>query len=177
MAITGFRLPAGLAAQGYALRMEREDDLPFLRRLYASTREAEFAHLTDWSAEARRAFCDQQFMAQRLHYQSQIPGCVRLLILSREERVGRLYVEERVTQIHVVDIALMPDHRGRGIGGAILAELARVAETRDKGLGIFVEKYNPALRLYRRLGFAPLRETEIYWEMERPIGLAAANVS
>ena len=82
------------------------------------------------------------------------------------EPVGRLYLETRETRLHIVDIALMPAQRGRGTGTAILAALQQAARANGRGVGIFVEKFNPALRLYRRLGFAEIANHEIYFEME-----------
>ena len=80
--------------------------------------------------------------------------------------VGRLYLEPRETRLHIVDIALMPEHRGHGTGGAILRALQETARQAAAALGIFVEKFNPALRLYRRLGFAEIADHEVYLEME-----------
>jgi len=172
-----FELPDELLARGYRLRSEREQDITFLSDLYASTREQELSAISGWNVADKRAFCDQQFMAQRHHYRSHIPNCVCQIVLCDGEPVGRLYTEERVTQIHLVDIALMPLHRGLGIGTTMLLALANAAAARGKGVGIFVEKYNPALRLYHRLGFVPISQTEIYLEMERLVDAAPQPVS
>ncbi len=80
--------------------------------------------------------------------------------------ICRLYLQERTIRLHIVDIALMPDWCGKGLGSAILHGLIEAAGSRGKGVGIFVEKYNPALRLYRRLGFTEIQDTDIYFEME-----------
>jgi ribosomal protein S18 acetylase RimI-like enzyme len=160
-----FRLPAPLLSQGYALRPETEDDLPFLMRLYASTREAELA-VTGWSPEQKQAFVASQFAAQRHHYRTYIPAC-RFEVLERQgEPVGRLYLDRGETRFHIVDIALLPAWCGQGIGTAILRALMETAERDGRGLSIFVEKFNPALRLYRRLAFTAIRDTEMHLEME-----------
>ena len=45
-----------------------------------------------------------------------------------------------------------------------------------KGVGIMVEKFNPALRLYRRLGFTAIADHEVYLEMEwLPAGVLVAE--
>ena len=160
-----FSLPAALASQGYALRPETEADIPFLLRLYASTREEELAPIP-WSAEQKQAFLEMQFAAQRRHYYSYIPDCAFDIIEKNGAPAGRLYLEARRTQLYVVDIALMPEHRGQGLGGAIMAALQARAAAQGKGVGIMVEKFNPALRLYRRLGFVEVADREVYLEME-----------
>ncbi|HEX4409636.1 MAG TPA: GNAT family N-acetyltransferase [Xanthobacteraceae bacterium] len=160
-----FTLPMVLLSKGYALRPETEADIPFLMRLYASTREDEFAAVP-WTAEQKQAFMASQFQAQRHHYRTQIDGCIFEVLEYDGVPAGRLYLDVRHTRLHIVDIALLPECRGRGIGTAILQTLIATAESDGKGVGIFVEKFNPALRLYRRLGFTDIADTGVYLEME-----------
>ena len=160
-----FSLPAALASCGYALRGETEDDLPFLLRLYASTREVELAPIP-WNAEQKQAFLESQFAAQRHHYRTYISACRFEVITLHGEPVGRLYLEPRQTQLYIVDIALMPERRGQGVGSTIMRALQATAQASGRGVGIMVEKFNPALRLYRRLGFREIADHEVYLEME-----------
>lgn len=160
-----FELPAALLSQGYRLRPETEADIPFLMQLYASTRERELEPLS-WTIEQKQAFLSSQFQAQRHHYRTNIPDCAFEVLELNGTPVGRLYLEARQARLHIVDIALMPESRGQGLGTAILRALQATASARGRGLGIFVEKFNPALRLYRRLGFAEVADREVYLEME-----------
>jgi ribosomal protein S18 acetylase RimI-like enzyme len=160
-----FDLPAALSSRGFALRPETEADIAFLMQLYASTRADELAQ-APWTAEQKRTFLASQFQAQRRHYRNTIDGCVYDIIEHRGEPAGRLYLDVRQTQLHIVDIALTPAWRGRGIGSAILEALMAAGRIRGKGVGIFVEKFNPALRLYRRLGFTDISDHGVYLEME-----------
>ena len=170
-----FTLPAALASLGFTLRPETDDDIPFLMRLYASTR-AEELKLVPWSEEQKQAFLAGQFQAQRHHYRTFIAACAFDVIERHGEPVGRLYLEPRQTQLSIVDIALMPEARGQGVGTAILTALQETAAAQGKGVGIFVEKFNPALRLYRRLGFTEIGDREVYLEMEwLPEGAAQLN--
>ena len=160
-----FILPAALLSQGFALRSETDDDIAFLMRLYASTREEELAPVP-WSVEQKQAFLASQFQAQRHHYRTYIAGCAFDVLECRGVPAGRLYLEARASQLYIVDIALLPEWRGQGLGTAILEALQAAAGTIGKGVGIMVEKYNPALRLYRRLGFTDVADHEIYLELE-----------
>lgn len=161
-----FVLPAALLSQGYALRPETDDDTPFLMRLYASTREDELAPVP-WTDEQKSAFLASQFALQRHHYRTHIAHC-RFDVLERNgEPVGRLYLEDRPTRLHIVDIALMPEIRGKGLGAAILEALKADGRASNRGVGIMVEVFNPALRLYRRLGFVEVENHDgIHLEME-----------
>lgn len=163
---SAFPLPTALASQGVALRPEVADDTPFLINLYASTRAAELDQMVDWTEEQKRGFVTQQFFAQRHHYRTQLSNCVFDVIEQHGIPVGRLYLQTRETQLHITDIALMPDRRGHGLGTALLDWIMTRAAADGRGVGIFVEKFNPALALYQRLGFVPLRDTGVYLEME-----------
>lgn len=161
-----FALPATLVARGFSLRPETDADVPFAMRLYASTREEELAQVSGWSEEQKSLFLAQQFTAQRHHYKTQL-ACDFHVIEHHGEPVGRLYLERRQTIVTIVDIALMPDARGKGTGRIIIEALIEAAAQTGRGVGIFVEKFNPALRLYQRLGFTVVRELEVYLEMEK----------
>ena len=160
-----FTLPVALLSQGFLLRPETDADIPFLMHLYASTREAELAPLP-WSSEQKQAFLASQFQAQRHHYRTRIVGCGFEVMVHNGRPAGRLYLNAGPTRLHIVDIALLPEWRGRGIGTAILTALQATADADGKGVGIFVEKFNPALRLYRRLGFTEIADHGIYLEMD-----------
>jgi ribosomal protein S18 acetylase RimI-like enzyme len=161
-----FKLPAALRAQGYALRPETDDDIPFLLRLYASTRAQELARVLDWSAEHKQAFLASQFQAQRRHYRTQFAECTFDILEHDRVPGGRLYLDVRRTRLHIVDISLLPEWRGKGLGSAILQALMAAGQASGLGIGIFVEKFNPALRLYRRLGFTEIDDHGVYLEMQ-----------
>jgi ribosomal protein S18 acetylase RimI-like enzyme len=69
-------------------------------------------------------------------------------------------------EIRLVDIALLPEHRGRGIGGALLRGLLDEGAVSGRRVSMHVERSNPALRLYERLGFERVKDDGIYWLME-----------
>jgi ribosomal protein S18 acetylase RimI-like enzyme len=154
------------------LRPIRDEDRDFLRRLYASTREDELAQVTDWSAEQKEAFLTQQFEAQHHHYQTHYSGASFDLILDDGDPIGRLYVSRWEREIRVVDVALVPAVRGRGVGTALLRDLFAEGARTGKKVSIHVERFNRALGLYRRLGFRDVEENGPYLLMEwRPPGL------
>lgn len=147
------------------LRPIRPDDEAFLYRVYASTREDELAVL-DWDRAQKEEFLRMQFRAQHTFYLEQFTQAQFDLIVLDGEPVGRLYVDRRSDEIRIVDIALLTEHRRRGIGSRLLNDL--LAEARAAGLPvrIHVEQNNPALGLYHRLGFRRIADKGVYFLME-----------
>lgn len=148
----------------FALGVEKAEHEPFLYALFATTRADELA-LTNWSAEQKETFLRMQFAAQRQSYGTQFPDAERSIILHNGTPVGRLLLDRTADELHIVDIALTPEHRNRGIGSAILAGLQAEAVATGKSIRLYVERFNPALRWYERLGFENTSSSEIYLEM------------
>jgi GNAT superfamily N-acetyltransferase len=153
------------ARLGVRYRPASDDDLPFLATVYASTRLEEVAS-TGWPPEVQRDFLAHQFDAQHRHYRQHYPDAEWLVIERSGEAVGRLYLEEWKDQLRLIDIALLPDARGAGLGSAILADLMDQAAAAGKPLTIHVERNNPAMLLYLRLGFVAIDEHGVYDLME-----------
>ena len=152
-------LPAGIA-----LRPITPDDHVFLRQLYTVNRWEELAP-TGWADEQKRAFLLMQFNAQHRHYLEHYPGAVFGLIMANDIPVGRLYTDTWQHEIRIMDITLLPEYRHQGIGTAILKQLMSQAAKACKALGIHVERFNPALRLYERLGFVQAEDKGVYFFM------------
>ena len=143
------------------LRPATDADYDFMRRLYHLNRAEEMQHfpLTD---EQKIAFLDQQFAAQFEHYGIHYPTCERNIVESDGAPIGRLWIDEWRDQIRLVDIALMPEWRGSGVGSMLLHDVLRRGERAGKPVTIHVEAYNPALRLYQRLGFVQVDTNGVY---------------
>jgi ribosomal protein S18 acetylase RimI-like enzyme len=164
------------------------EDEPFLQALYASTRVDELAQVP-WTVEQKGAFCRMQFAAQHQHYQEHYAGATFDVIeLSGQPgevprsgdadstgggrsppysspdgvAIGRLYVARWADEIRIIDIALLPGYRGRGIGTTLIKQVLAEGEAAGKPVSIHVEHFNPAVGLYRRLGFEVVEERGAY---------------
>jgi GNAT superfamily N-acetyltransferase len=154
-----------VTSHSVTLRRITGADESFLRQVYASTRVDELA-LTDWTDEQKTLFIDMQFDAQHFHYQKYYPEGSFLIIEVDETPAGRLYVSRWENEIRIIDIVLLPEFRGRGIGTSLLQDLLDEARRMGKTASIHVERINPARRLYERLGFEVIEDKEIYLLME-----------
>jgi ribosomal protein S18 acetylase RimI-like enzyme len=164
MQIPAVTIPYGWARAadaGLTFRRITDADLPFLARVYASTRAEELA-AAPWTDEQKAAFLDMQFRAQHIHYQKYYPQADWLLTMRGGEDIGRFYIEHWPSQYRVIDIAFLPAHRGSGFGEALLRDVMDEAAAAGKTVSTHVEKNNPAMRLYRRLGFEIEEDKGVY---------------
>ncbi len=153
------------ALEGVGLRACRSEDGDFLYRLYASTRP-DISAILQWDDAKKESFLRMQFETQRAGYAAARPNARFETIEQRGRPIGRLIVDRRDDEIHLVDIALLPGARGRGIGGALIVELCREGARGGRPVRLCVERRNPALGLYRRLGFVEIGDEKVYALME-----------
>ena len=154
-------------------RAVEESDLSFLKSVYISTRVDELS-ATDWSQQQIEAFLSMQFEAQHRFYQEQFPSATFEIIQVNHIDAGRLYLDYREDEIRIVDIALLPQFRTSGLGTGILKTIIRNAEEKSLCVRIHVEKNNPALSLYQRLGFKQIGDKGVYWLTEKRTSKQAA---
>jgi RimJ/RimL family protein N-acetyltransferase len=143
------------------LRPVSADDYDFLVALYGSTRAEEMA-MVPWTTEQQETFIRLQFAAQQDHYAKKYPTASHDLIVCDDRPVGHLYVARMDQEIRIVDITLMPAERNAGIGSRLLEQLLDEANGSGKITSIYVEEFNPSLRLFERLGFSPSEQHGIH---------------
>jgi len=158
------------------LRPIRDGDLPFLCSVYSSTRTDELA-LTDWSDEQKASFLRSQFEAQHRYYRETYNAPEFCVVLVDGQPAGRLYLGRFEGEMRIIDIALLPEFRGRGIATRLMGEILREAGRQGVPVRIHVERFNPALRFYERLGFRLLEDRGVYLFLEHPAGSADARAT
>jgi len=151
--------------ESLSLRPVAPEDTSFLARVYASSRAEELA-ITDWSEQQKTDFCRRQFDAQSAYYAANYPEASFQIIERDGWPIGRLYVARWEKEIRIVDITLLPEFRGSGIGTQLLRDLQEEARSAGKSLTIHVERFNHALGLYQRLGFREMEDKGVYLLME-----------
>jgi ribosomal protein S18 acetylase RimI-like enzyme len=158
-------VPSRWAHEGYDLRPAGTDDRAFQRTLFGFCRP-DAVYLALWPRAERDAFLDSQFALQDIHYRRYFENADVLIVTKQTVPAGRLIVERGARHWQLIDIGLMPDHRGHGLGTDLLrAVQAACAEAGAETLGLHVETGNRARGLYARLGFAETGDSGTHIEM------------
>lgn len=155
-----------LRRERYALRVTCFADAVFERRLFETARpDAEI--IAQWPAAQRQAFYDSQFALQSKHYRQYFADAAFLIVTRAGEAVGRLILDENPKEWRIVDIALMPEIRGQGVGSGLIRSVQRSAAAAGAAcLVLQVQVQNVgAWRLYERLGFKNATVSDAYAEM------------
>jgi GNAT superfamily N-acetyltransferase len=139
-------------------------DEAFCFSVYASTRAEELA-AWGWGVAQQEIFLKMQFTAQAASYRATFPGASHAIVLRGDRPVGTLIVNHTADEIRLVDISLLPEHRGAGLGAATIRRLQAEAHGSGRPLRLRVLKTSPAARLYARLGFIATGGDEMRVEM------------
>ena len=146
-----------ISSEKITLRPVSEHDDGFLLSVYAGARAAELAQVP-WSPEQKEAFVRMQFNAQKQHYAAEYPHANHDLICLDGLPVGRIYLSRAAEGFHILDITVLPQYRNAGIGSFLLGQLIEEARREGKPISIYIEDFNPSLRLFERLGFRKDKE-------------------
>ncbi|MDB5919247.1 MAG: family N-acetyltransferase [Massilia sp.] len=148
-------------------RAPDDDDAGFLARLYASTRMDLHSMTADPGFVASLVAMQQRFQAAG--YRSDFPGASYLLLERSGAPCGRIVVDAGARALRLVDIALLPEARGQGLGSHILRGLQACAAQLGLPLTLSVHHSNPqAHRLYLALGFQSVSSNEVAEQMVYP---------
>jgi len=147
-------------------RPVRPEDSVFLLALFSSARKNELDSL-NWDAGRRQAFLEMQFQAQQSHYQEHFPSRDHRIVLLDKHPIGMTDIARGKKEIRVLDIILKPENRNMGIGTTLMQDVLDAADKSGKAIRLYVEKFNPAFSLYRRLGFTIIGDTGVHYQMER----------
>ncbi len=144
--------PDGERLDSIVLRPVRDEDVDFLRTVYACTRDAELTRAGLDPAQCK-AFTDMQFAAQSADYRRRYPNGNHDIVWLAAKPIGRLYVGRSDAVIRILDVTILPDQRGAGIGSYLLGQLLDEARESNRCIQIYLDNDSPAVRLFERLGF------------------------
>jgi ribosomal protein S18 acetylase RimI-like enzyme len=147
-----------------ALRAASREDDPFLFRLFCSIREPDFAFLGKMQ---REKLLEVQFAAQQKHYPANMPEAEHLIVLQDGGPIGRMTFVRRNDELHLAEIALLPEHRNQGVGSILMKKLIKGEVEQGHAIRLHVYKQSAAVRFYQRLGFVTAKDDGAYLFMEK----------
>ena len=115
-------------------------------------------------ADAWGRLGDLGFMAVALENQASV-GAAWVRLFTVENR-GYGYIDEATPELA---IAVLPEYRGQGIGTTLLMHLFEQAKHHYSAISLSVSVDNPAMRLYRRLGFEAVAQEGDSMTMKRDL--------
>lgn len=136
----------------FSLRAASEADRPFCWQLLQESMKPYVAATWGWDEADQLARFEAAFD----------PRTAQIIEID-DHAVGLLQVDFSSTPVRLLNIQLAPSFQGRGVGRGII----RVVLEQAGGRGVWLQvlKVNPAKRLYERMGFRPIEETETHWQM------------
>ena len=146
-------------------RAEQPDDEAFLQELLGQSRPDLVA--LPFAESLKALVVNQQFQAQHRNYKTRFPGADFDIIEFQEQPVGRLYIDRNFREIRVIDIALLPAWRGRGIGTRLMLRVINEATLLRLPLRLTVRPDIRACQWYLNLGFLVVNKHPANWELER----------
>lgn len=143
-----------------ALRPATPADEEFLFALFISSRDYDVAIFPE---PQRTALMRMQFCGQYQTYTQRYPVAEHSILSFDGSDAGRVWVAETEDSIAILDIAILPAYRNRGIGAHVYRDLIAKAQTAGKPLHATVSTSNPgSLRFHERLGFQRIASDGFY---------------
>jgi ribosomal protein S18 acetylase RimI-like enzyme len=133
--------------------------------VYASTRRDEM-EAWGWNPAQQQAFVSMQFEARNRYYASTFSTAMESVILFEDIPIGSMILCGSSAELRLVDISILPEHRNRGFGTELIANLILDSKLRKLPLRLSVLRANRAIQVYKRLGFVITGGDEVYLEME-----------
>ena len=134
-------------------RVATEADVPFLLELRRQTMSE---HLQRSGVEASDSERTERVLANF--------DCAEIILLCGTP-VGLLKVVRSEDNWDLVQIQILPEKQGGGLGSIILKKLLADADEVGVSVSLSVLRANPARRLYERLGFRIVGENEHAYDM------------
>ena len=71
-----------------------------------------------------------------MHYQSYYPDAIHTIVLLDGQSIGRIYLVREDLEIRILDLTLLSEYRGAGIGTCFVQDLMAEAALAGKSLSI-----------------------------------------
>lgn len=138
--------------------------MDFLLRVYAGARAAEMAAVP-WTEQQKLSFLRSQLAVQTREYTSRYPQAEHSIVLVNGREVGRSFIVRQPDELHVLDVAVLPEERGYGVGSELVRRWQREAADAGVPLTICVETFNSSLSFFANRGFQATEQNGFHVQM------------
>jgi ribosomal protein S18 acetylase RimI-like enzyme len=151
---------------GMDIRLSKrgKDHEEFVLALFASHKLLELG-AQNWPKAMQKQISEMQFNAFEVSIKKEYPGAHDSLISVDSELAGRIIVNETEDNIRIINLSLLPAFRNKGIGTKLIKDVISEASIKKKPVYFDVDKHNPAISLYIRLGFNVVKDNEVSYTM------------
>jgi len=139
-------------------RHATNDDFDFLYAMHVATMRDYVDQTWGWNDEFQESVFRERYT----------PAQIRVITFDGRD-IGMISLEERDDDVFLRAIEILPSHQNQGIGAGIIQQIINENAARRKPVLLNVLKVNPAKRLYERLGFSVIEETDTHFIMRRSL--------
>lgn len=138
----------------YTVRQATEADYAFLFHLYQASMKDYVTQTWGWDEAAQQILFRERFE----------PTHVQIVVVDGRA-VGALSVQQQPDTLVLANLQILPEAQKQGLGAAIIKML--LCQARELGVSVSLQvlKVNPARKLYERLGFTVIGETDTHYLM------------
>ncbi len=143
----------------YRIHFATPDDHDLIYALKAESVRPYVEKIWGWDEDYQRNDFDGDFSHIEQFHVIEVDGCF----------AGFVQYSFAYPYFEVVELHLLPEYRGKGIGSDILRYLQKVCIAQDRKIriGCFKENYQ-AKALYQKMGFMQTEETDTHYILEYP---------
>jgi RimJ/RimL family protein N-acetyltransferase len=154
------------------LRPEREEDAAFLAGLFRTSAGRDLSLLPIDEA-MKDQLISMQFASQTTTYRAQFPAARFDIIEQDGEPIGRIVIDAGTEVGRIVDVALMLERRGQGLGTAIIGAVTQRLARRVRCQVLAGNR--ASLSMFHRAGFRQVGDVPPFLHLEwQPPPRAAA---
>ena len=147
-------------------RAATDADEPFLRKLIVDTVTEEL-QASLWPEPMRSHLLEIQYSARRQSIRTRYPNAEDRIVMVDEIPAGWFAKADLDDEIRWLDLMIAADHRGKGVGTAVLKEAMAESNRARKPARFSVSVMNGrAIQLYEHLGFRRIGGDEVQHIME-----------
>lgn len=113
-----------------------------------------------------RGYVEQNYSWNDKLFKSKFIPDDYIVLQKQQEIIGFLKLVPQNNSLYLGEIQIKSTHQNRGIGTTILQFIIDRSLEKDRRIWLQVLKGNPAIKLYKRLGFKTFAETKTHYKMQ-----------